>query len=298
VSLYISLALATVCVYFNSTAKLGSTLFISRINIMPCFDEEEDYYERQWLEDRAKVIKWSQNLIAGKYGDWCCLDTETTGLYEPEIVDIAIVSKYGSSFINTLVKCQKEIEQEAQHIHGISHDMLCKVPSFTDIYPRLTEILENRLVVIYNKDFDNGALFNCCKVNQLPRIKFKSVCAMRKYAVFYGDYSRRWGNYTWQKLPNANHRAYGDAKACYNLIHEMANAPMLSEYENSDKPELLFPPFQIGCDWKEVGSLNFRSKCLQDYGHGEYQKAWELLKISIPSFYFIKNGQKINKDED
>ena len=45
---------------------------------------------------------------------------------------------------------------------------------------------------------------------------------MIPYSTWYGDLSDCWGEYTWQPLPNGNHRALGDCRALLEGLKEMA----------------------------------------------------------------------------
>ncbi|MGF1486707.1 MAG: exonuclease domain-containing protein, partial [Prochloraceae cyanobacterium] len=61
---------------------------------------------------------WAYNLFKNS-NDWIVLDTETTGLnYKDEFIDIAIVSRYGSVFFDSLIKPTCDISEGAAMIHG------------------------------------------------------------------------------------------------------------------------------------------------------------------------------------
>jgi DNA polymerase III epsilon subunit-like protein len=249
-----------------------------------------DWYEDNpcWEEDRQEVIDWANRLLQGDFGNFVVLDTETTGLRNPEIIEIAVVSKYGSSMINTLVKNRKEVEPGAYSVHGISQEELSEAPDFCDIYPRLKSILEQNLVVIYNSSFDVRALFNTCKSWGLPRIKINNVCVMHKYAAYFGYWNSYYGNYSWQKLPNASHRAYGDAKATYELIKMMASGNDLGkEYDYFPHPmhSELFPPLQVACKWKPFLRLAIELPSGKSPRYPTISKSFEL---SYPKFYWLK----------
>ncbi len=47
-------------------------------------------------------------------------------------------------------------------------------------------------------------------------------CAMRRYATYVGEPSKRGGGYRSQKLVGGDHSALGDALAALRLIEEMA----------------------------------------------------------------------------
>lgn len=246
-----------------------------------------DYDDHDHAEDKRNASIWAQKLLAGEFGDWCILDTETTGLYDPEIIDIAIISKYKSPFINTRVKPVGEIESGAIKVHGITKEQLEDAPTFSEIYERVREVTKDRLVIIYNANFDTNALFQTCKVNKLPRINFKSKCAMNKYAQWYGEYSSYWGNYKWQKLPGAKHTALDDCLATYDLLQKMAAHEEPSRQVVEHK---LFPPFQIGCKWRNKYILDIRLDRVGSY----WFKRWRV-KVSLPKFYRLtdKDAQEV-----
>jgi DNA polymerase III subunit epsilon len=235
------------------------------------------------LKDKINSINWAKNLLAGKYGDWVILDTETTGLYGAEVIEIAVISKYGSTMLNTRIKPTIPIEEGAIAVHGISEEDLKDAPEFKDIYPRLKQVIENKKVVIYNKNFDVRVIFNSIKAAGLPRINYDFDCAMTKYAAFVNHWSDYWGNYKWQKLPNANHSAVGDCIATYNLIKEMANVDT-NIFNQIDKHSELFPLIQIGCKWERhmVISLNWRF-----YPYG-WDKNLFRFTIAIPKFFIMR----------
>lgn len=250
-----------------------------------------DWYDSPcWEQDRQEVIDWANRLLRGDFGNFVVLDTETTGLQNPEIIEIAVVSKYGSSMINTLVKNRKEVEPGAYGVHGISQDELNEAPDFYDIYPRLKNVLEQNLVIIYNSGFDVKALFNTCKSWGLPRIKLNSICVMHKYATYFGAWHSYYGNYAWQKLPNASHRAYGDAKATYELIKMMASGNDLGrKFDYSTRADIdLFPPLQIACKWQPFLKINFELFLHEDKKNARYSTASKEFKLSYPNFYWLR----------
>lgn len=232
-----------------------------------------------------KSITWAQKLIAGEYGEWVVLDTETTGLYGAQLCEICVLSKHGSPMINTLVKPDCEVSEGARNVHKITDEELKSAPDFTQIYDRLKQVIDNKLVVIYNAKFDSEVLFNMVKVCKLPRIKFKTDCAMSQYARFYGQWHDYWRNYTWQKLPGGSHRAYGDAHATYKLIHMMANHK--PETVSDPLEHKLFPPLQVACKWEKFALIDFRIN--EHAGMGsDYYYSKKRLYLSYPKFYLMR----------
>lgn len=153
------------------------------------------------------------------------LDTETTGLRGiyaggmDEVVELAILDNRGRPVINTLVKpTRNESWPEAQRIHGISPADVAKAPMMEDLLPRISEIVRDSLVVIYNARFD---------LQFFPEETFSESrveCAMLSYAEWKGEWNSYHGNYRWHKLIVAAsatgfdaevqwHRALGDTIA-------------------------------------------------------------------------------------
>jgi DNA polymerase-3 subunit epsilon len=188
-------------------------------------------YNGDFEEGRIEAVKTSQKLLS--QSDWVILDTETTGLKNPQIVEIAVINHMGNPLINTLVKPTIRISQDAKRVHGISNYQVMDAPCFADIYDDLKSVIHDKIVIIYNADFDINVINNCCKIYGLPQLKIKAFCLMELYSQWYGEYSQYWGNYKWQPLPNAGHRALNDCLACLGILKEMAG----------DSTDIKYPDF-------------------------------------------------------
>jgi DNA polymerase III subunit epsilon len=176
--------------------------------------------------DHAGSVAWARSLVES--GGVCVLDSETTGL-KPSVqfVEIAIVDPGAKTLFEGTIKPTCRIESGATRIHGYTTRSLAGSPSFREIYPDLLEALWGRRVVVYNASYDRrvwdvvvrsrgarGAL-----AGELPAWE----CAMRRYAAYVGEPSKR-GGYRSQKLSGGDHSALGDALATLRLIKEMATA--------------------------------------------------------------------------
>jgi len=95
----------------------------------------EGFIER----DRVRAVRWARTQLT--LDNWAILDTETTGLYNAEIVEIAIISTTGEPLLNTLIKPRLTIPARASSIHGITDDMLVNSPTFPEIYPQIVDLL-------------------------------------------------------------------------------------------------------------------------------------------------------------
>ncbi|MDJ0812593.1 MAG: DNA polymerase III subunit epsilon [Woeseiaceae bacterium] len=93
------------------------------------------------------------------------LDTETTGLATSEghrVIEIGCVELVnrritGNNF-HTYLNPDRDIDEGAERVHGISRDDLETAPRFPEIVDRLLEYLRDSELVIHNAEFDVGFL--------------------------------------------------------------------------------------------------------------------------------------------
>lgn len=91
---------------------------------------------------------------------FACLDTETTGLSPAgggKVCEIAVsVSQNGQSVeeFTTLLNPGIPMSPEVIAIHGITNEMVKEAPTFEQILPRLTALLDGCVLVAHNADFD------------------------------------------------------------------------------------------------------------------------------------------------
>lgn len=136
--------------------------------------------------------------------DFLVLDTETTGLYEGEIIQIAIINSAGEPLLDTLIKPVLPIPADATRIHGITDEMCKNSPSWVDVVPKIKTILQGKLLVVYNATYDRSFMHKTQERHNLPKIEWKEIatwhCAMEAYAEHYGDWNSWHNSYRWQKL--------------------------------------------------------------------------------------------------
>jgi DNA polymerase III epsilon subunit-like protein len=208
-------------------------------------------------QDREAAAGWARRILDDP--DAVVLDTETTGLHDgARIVEIAVLGMDGSVLSDSLVNPQVPIPAEATRIHGITDDMVKTAPTFSDLLVRLTGALHGRKIVVYNRDFDKRRValelhrhYSARWVNlEKPRNGRRRIhpaarawlaaqawedCAMVAYAEWCGDWVwdyearddeplYRQGDYRWQKLPGAGHRAADDCRAVIGVLKEMASS--------------------------------------------------------------------------
>lgn len=163
------------------------------------------------------------------------LDTETTGFSVHDVViNLALINSNGQALIDTLIRPTVPISDKAAAIHGIKNsDIQASTPSFNEILPKLTRLTKDRLILIYNADFDLRLLRQSAEKyggKTLPYI-YNVACAMRLYAQFYGEKQTQ-QNAARQlslELPANLHRAAADAKLCREIVMAMAATPLPEE---------------------------------------------------------------------
>ena len=174
--------------------------------------------------DRSGSVAWARSLLDS--GEFCVLDSETTGLRNPvQFVEIALVDGDAKTLFESTVKPTCAIEPAATRIHGHTTRSLASSPAFLEVYPDLLEALWGRRVIVFNASYDRRVWDTAVRslgarralAGELPAWE----CAMRRYATYVGEPSKR-GGYRSQKLPGGDHSALGDALATLRLIQQMA----------------------------------------------------------------------------
>ena len=100
-----------------------------------------------------------------KYERQIVLDTETTGLEHRQghrIIEIGCVElinrKLTGNNFHQYVNPDREIDQGAMEVHGITNEFLAEKPFFSDISQSMMEYLSGAELIIHNAAFDVGFL--------------------------------------------------------------------------------------------------------------------------------------------
>lgn len=182
--------------------------------------------------------EWAADLLVRS--DWLILDTETTGLNDDaEMVQLGVLSPTGAVLLDSLIRPRQPIPSDATAIHGITDTMVSASPTFAEVFPELADIVRDGLVVSYNAPFDCRMIvqsllgsepidldsWRYINADDVQR-RWQWTCAMQVYAEYVGEWSRRHGNYRYQRLPRAEgetgHSAIGDCRSVLTLIRQMA----------------------------------------------------------------------------
>jgi DNA polymerase-3 subunit epsilon len=113
------------------------------------------------------------------------LDTETTGLETAQghrIIEIGGVElidrRYTGRQLHKYVNPEREIDDGAFEVHGISSEFLADKPKFAEIAEEIIEFLSGAELIIHNAPFDVAFLDN--ELNRLPggRRRIADVCSV------------------------------------------------------------------------------------------------------------------------
>lgn len=187
------------------------------------------------MADRNGIAMWARGLLArGCF----ILDTETTGLYDGEIVQIAVINTRGETLIDRLIRPVFPIPAGATAIHGITDADVAEANGWEVVADELVRILSGRDLVVYNATYDRKMMHQSAEKARMPKVEWKEVCdwhcAMEQYARFYGDWNSYHQSYSWQKLTDAcaqqgipepdapAHSALGDCLRTLALLKKMA----------------------------------------------------------------------------
>jgi DNA polymerase-3 subunit epsilon len=182
--------------------------------------------------NRKKLSQFAQDILDSNP---VYLDTETTGIDDrAEVVEISVLDSDGSPLLDTLIKPQAKIPAQVSKIHGITNAMVADALALPEVWEQVDQILQSRVVVIYNSAFDLRLLAQSARRHGIfPRQPPLSHCAMLIYAEYYGRWNADRESYVWQRLGEAArqcgievdaqlHRAAADCAVTRRIMLHMA----------------------------------------------------------------------------
>ena len=99
------------------------------------------------------------------------LDTETTGLdfkTGHRIIEIGCVElvnrKYTGNEYHTYINPERESDEGALRVHGLTTEFLADKPKFSEIYEEFIDFIKDSELLIHNAEFDIGFLDNEIKL--------------------------------------------------------------------------------------------------------------------------------------
>lgn len=113
------------------------------------------------------------------------LDTETTGLEPSEghrIIEIGCVElinrKFTGNTYHHYLQPDREIDEGAIEVHGITNEMLADKPRFTDIADEFITFIRGAELVIHNAPFDVGFLNHELKLLDTGHGRVDELCGV------------------------------------------------------------------------------------------------------------------------
>lgn len=180
------------------------------------------------------------------------VDIETTGGHASShgITEIAIVISNGKQILEkyeTLINPQQDIPIFIQSLTGISNDMLIDAPLFRQVADRIYHLLEGKIFVAHNVNFDYSFVTYHLK-NAGYQLNSKKLCTVRLARKVLPGYA----SYSLGKLCKSlniqienRHRAMGDAFATNTLLNIIIENDLNSEISQalkSNSKEQILPP--------------------------------------------------------
>lgn len=233
------------------------------------------------------------------------IDTETSSLDNPYVIDIALVDVYGAVLLSSKVKFQGEISKQAQAIHGILTTNKSCYPSPLDLEEELLSVLRGKTIVAFNVEFDLKALKNSFKSDRMLSLfeTSKTICMMTSLQELFRLHKRK-------SLVNA----------CDHLSIEVLpahiaknDALMLHSIYNKIKPIALAKDWMVGFEDICLKNLNLPDGTELTYwsspdkerqilyspkssmGNGKVAELNEKLKLDLKQFGEVSFIVKYNK---
>ncbi len=119
------------------------------------------------------------------------LDTETTGLNPKEghrIIEIGCVElvnrRLTQNHFHVYINPEREVEEEALAVHGISNEFLQEKPKFAEIVDDFIDFIQGAELIIHNAPFDVGFMdHELSLLDKEPR-RIETLCTVFDTLVF------------------------------------------------------------------------------------------------------------------
>jgi DNA polymerase III epsilon subunit-like protein len=89
------------------------------------------------------------------------LHCKTTGAFElSEVVEIAVLDSDGATLVDELVRPKRHIRPNATEEHGLSDDAVSYAPKWSEVLPKVEEVLAGKKICVYDKPYELLVLKN------------------------------------------------------------------------------------------------------------------------------------------
>lgn len=152
------------------------------------------------------------------------IDTETTGRsVTSEVIEVAICRIDGEMVFESLVRPSASVPRAAARIHHLSAEQLTGAPTWDQVWESLAKIIDGRLLVAYNAQFDRRMIELMVARYRLTSPALRWRCAMQ-----YAKQRSRWRKALslgeacqYYNLTPGTHRAGSDARATAALLRHL-----------------------------------------------------------------------------
>ena len=161
---------------------------------------------------------------------YTAFDTETTGLnakYE-KVIEIGAVKFDKNGIIDTysvLINPEKTLSYNITQITGITNEMVCNCPTFSEIAPSFLNFINETKLIAHNANFDIGFI-----TSEIEKTQYKNLSKGQCNALDTVKIARKvFPGLPYYKLQylashfgirvDAAHRAYDDARVCMELFN-------------------------------------------------------------------------------
>ncbi len=194
-------------------------------------ESREEEEARAWARAEARKVLADPNTVI--------FDSETTGLYDADFIEVAAINVKGEVLLNSRVRPvgyevryddgevrqyeAQEIENGAFEVHGITDSDLEGEPTFAELYPQVRAALMGKRVAVYNYEFDSQVLADSVRRYDLEPFEVgASACIMWIYAKYLATWSNYRRNWLWPSLPESKHNALDDCRAALEVLRTVA----------------------------------------------------------------------------
>jgi DNA polymerase III epsilon subunit-like protein len=152
------------------------------------------------------------------------IDTETIGRGQTlEVIEIAIADHRGRIIFESLVKPSVNRLPPLSKHHRFDRSEFETAPDWAELWPELSKVIRNKLLVAYNAAYDRRALAVTCALHRLSSNERAWRCAMQlvktrmglRHSPTLGEACALFG------LEGGNHRARRDTEALCEMLRKV-----------------------------------------------------------------------------
>lgn len=165
-------------------------------------------------------------------GRFAALDFETADYGRDSACAVAVVIAEQGKIVDQAYSLIRPPRRDFvfSHVHGITWNDVARQPSFGELWPRLSGMLQGtEFVAAHNASFDRGVLNACCAAHGATPTELPYLCTMvlsrriwNVYPTKLPDVCRR------LSIPLNHHEALSDALACAQIVLKAAEVGLHS----------------------------------------------------------------------